>query len=744
MLTEKFPSNYKHMKLFIFFFSFFPFQLLAQKYSSAELTRFRQQAKHVTIIRDNYGIAHIYGKTDADAAFGMLYAQCEDNFKRVELNVLENLGRKAEATGIQDLYNDLQMRLIYDSVAAIKEYNTAPAWFKALLESSSDAVNYFLYKNPQVKPAVLTRFQPWYSLMRTNGSISATNTGGITAEQTKSFYDPTAPATRNKTAKLFTPQEEAEINAATGSNGFVVGPSKSASGNAILYINPHVTFYFRSETHMVSEEGLNVYGAATWGQFFIFQGFNANCGWMHTSGHADLADVYEETIKRKGNSLSYKYENGYRPVTAKNIQLRYKEGERQVVRNFTGYYTHHGPVMGAKNEKFLSLRENNRSMKGLMQSWLRTKADGFKDFEQTMAMRSNTSDNTVFADDKGNIAYWHGNFIPRRDPKYDWSRPVSGTTRATEWQGIHELSEIVHVYNPATGYIQSCNSTPYTASGSSSPDKTKFPLYMAPDGEDLRSLNAIRLLSSGSNFTIDKMISAGYDTHLSVFDILLPELFAAYGSGDGSATASGKAIELLKDWNRESSASSVATTIAIEWATKLMQKAPEPVTDEERSSSVLRWQMIAKKTSAQIKMQALEDALRELEATHGTWKIPWGEINRYQRLNADIIQKFDDAKPSYPVGLASSAWGSLPSYVTVKPADSKKRYGYNGNSFVASVEFGKRVKAKSILTGGQGADPASPHFLDQADGYINGKFKEVLFYKEDVMKNKEREYRPGE
>lgn len=731
-------------KLFILF-SFFPFQLLAQNFSPTEISRWKNQANNVKIIRDNYGIAHIYGKTDADAVFGMLYAQCEDDFKRVEMNVLENLGRKAEATGIQDLYNDLQMRLIYDSVAAINEYKTAPLWLKTLLESSADAVNYFLYKHPEVKPAVLHRFKPWYSLMRTNGSISATNTGGITAEQTKMLYDNTAKAQpENKTAYRHTPDEEAAIKAGTGSNGFAVGPSKTASGNAILYINPHVTFYFRSEMHMVSEQGLNVYGAATWGQFFIFQGFNAHCGWMHTSGDADLADVYEEMVRKNGKDMSYKYENGLRPLKTKNIQIRYKEGDKQILRNFKGYYTHHGPVMAEKNGKYLSLRENNRSLKGLMQSWLRTKARGFADFEKTMAMRSNTSDNTVFADDKGNIAYWHGNFIPRRDPNYDWSRPVTGTTAATEWNGIHELNEIVHVYNPASGYIQSCNSTPYTAAGINSPDKTKFPSYMAPDGEDLRSLNAIKLLSNGNNFTVDKMIALGYDTHLAAFDILLPALFDAYGTGERSGTSSGEAIALLKDWNRESSASSVATTIAIEWATKLMQKAPPPATDEERSSSVIRMQMVAKNTSAQVKMQALEDVLRELEAIHGIWKVAWGDINRYQRLNADIKQAFDDAKPSYPVGLASSAWGSLPSYITTKQPASKKRYGVNGNSFVAAVEFGNSVKAKSILTGGQGTDPASPHFLDQAHGFINGKFKDVLFYKEDVMKHKEREYRPGE
>lgn len=713
------------------------------QFTKQEISRYESQAKNVTIIRDTWGIPHIYGKTDADAVFGLLYAQCEDDFKRVEMNALENLGRKAEVNGIQDLYNDLQMRLIYDSVAAIKEYNTSPVWFKKLLNAAADGVNYYLFKHREIKPAVLPYFKPWYQLMRTNGSISATNTGGVTMQETMDFY--TTNSSYRKPGSALHSYNEERYQDRTGSNGFAVGPSKTASKNAILYINPHVTFYFRSEVHMVSDEGLNVYGAVTWGQFFIFQGFNQNCGWMHTSGDADLADLYAEKIVKKGSQVFYNYDSKMKSVTTKPVTIRYKKDDELLTQKFTAYYTHHGPVMASRDGKWLSLKENNRSLKGLMQSWLRTKAKGYTEFEKIMQMRSNTSDNTVFADDKGNIAYWHGNFIPRRDVTYDWSKPVDGSTSSTEWKGIHALDEIVQVHNPSTGWIQNCNSTPFSVSGTARLPKNKYPKYMAPDGENPRALNAIRLLSNQNNFTLDKMIATGYDTYLSAFDILLPPLFSALlVKADIAAPSLKEAIDTLKAWDRRSSTSSVATTLAIEWATKLSQKIASLATDEVSSEAIGRLEDMVKNTTATEKTNLLEEVLKELNQNFVTWKVAWGEVNRYQKLTGDLQQKFDDSKISFPVGMASSAWGCLPSFSSSKPDSLKLRYGTGGNSFVAAVEFGKRIKARSVVTGGAGMNPSSKHFLDQTPLYINGQFKEVWFYKEDVLKHVERKYHPGE
>ncbi|HYC28690.1 MAG TPA: penicillin acylase family protein, partial [Chitinophagaceae bacterium] len=457
-----------------------------------------------------------------------------------------------------------------------------------------------------------------------------------------------------------------------GSNGFAIAPSKTASKNAILYINPHVTFYFRTEAHMVSEEGLDAYGAVTWGQFFIYQGFNEYCGWMHTSSYADVADVYEEEITGSENSLTYIYNNQKKQVGKKIINISYKTENELKTKSFDAYYTQHGPVMGKSSDKWLSLKENNRSLSALMQSWLRTKAKGLEEFKKVMEMRSNNSNNTVFADYKGNIAYWHGNFLPKRDPSYNWSLPVPGNTKATEWNGLHALDQTVHLYNPKSGWIQNCNSTPFTAAGESSPVKKAYPAYMAPDGQNGRAINAMRLLSKANNITLDKIIEIGYNTYLSAFDILLPSLFKAYDEHplDSLKLSLMEPVHLLKLWDKNASASSVATTLAVEWAYRLSPRIPPAKTTEEATNAIGNYQRMADMIPANDKLVLLAETIKELEKLYGTWNIAWGDVNRFQRTDNN---QFDDSRPSIPVGLGPGVWGSLPSYNS-RRSDTKKRY----------------------------------------------------------------------
>ena len=286
-----------------------PVQLLSQSFSKEEVIRWEKQAKNVTIIRDNWGIPHIYGKTDADAVFGLLYAQCEDDFKRVEMNYIEKLGRMAEVKGESSLYDDLLIRLVIDSADAVKDYNNAPAWLKKLCNAFADGINFYLYKNPNTKTALLNRFKPWYPLLWTDGSIGSINTAGLKVDNLKALYSGAdAPVSSN---------EKAEEQLATGSNGFAFSSKITESGNAILYINPHVTFYFRPEVHMVSEEGLNAYGAVTWGQFFVYQGFNEHCGWMHTSSDVDAADLYHEKVTKRNGKWYYLYDGSQKSVITK-------------------------------------------------------------------------------------------------------------------------------------------------------------------------------------------------------------------------------------------------------------------------------------------------------------------------------------------------------------------------------------------------------------------------------------------
>ncbi len=536
------------------------------QHSNAELQRWKKEAAQVTIIRDNWGIPHVYGKTDADAVFGLLYAQCEDDFKRVERNYIEKLGRLAEINGENDLYNDLLIRLVIDSADAIKDYNNAPTWLKKLCDAFADGVNYFLYKHTDIKPALLNHFEPWYALLWTDGSIGAISTAGISAGELKNFYSGAAAQTAMTSQNNFD-----EI--LTGSNGFAFAPSITASHHAILYINPHVTFYFRPEVHMISDEGLNVYGAVTWGQFFVYQGFNEHCAWMHTSSAVDVSDAYIEKVSNQNGKWFYEYEHELKPVTQKNIIISYKQDDKIKSKNITVYFTQHGPVMAKRNEHWISVRSYNRSMNGLMQCWLRTKTKSFADFKKVLDLRGNTSNNTVYADAEGNIAYWHGNFIPIRDTKFNWSQPVDGSIAATEWKGIHSIDQIIHVYNPPNGWLQNCNSTPFSVAGINSPKKENYPFYMAPDGENFRAVNAVRLLSKENNYTIDKVINVGYDTYLAAFEKLIPALVNAFENikpDDSLHLLLKEPVEVLKNWDMHSGEKSIATNLAIEWGQKLL------------------------------------------------------------------------------------------------------------------------------------------------------------------------------
>jgi acyl-homoserine-lactone acylase len=725
----------------LFLFLLVPVHLFSQSFSKEEIARWNKLAKNVTIIRDNWGVPHVYGKSDADAVFGLMYAQCEDDFKRVEMNYIEKLGRMAEVKGEAELYNDLLIRLVIDSAEAVKDYNNSPAWLKKLCNAFADGINYYLHKNPGTKPALISRFKPWYPMLWTDGSIGAINTADVTANDLKNFYSNEPSVTLNEK----NPVEE-EL---TGSNGFAVSPKITESGNAMLYINPHVTFYFRPEVHMVSEEGLNAYGAVTWGQFFVYQGFNEYCGWMHTSSAVDAADAYLEKVSKDGDRWVYEYDGKKMPVTQKRISINSKKVNGIETTNFNALFTHHGPVMAKRNGQWVTVKADNRILNGLIQCWQRTKAKGLEDFKKTLDLKGNISNNTVYADAGGNIAYWHGNRVPARDTKFDWTRAVDGSASATEWRGYHPINETVFSLNPSNGWLQNCNSTPFTVAGNNSPKKKDYPLYMAPDGENFRGVNAIRVLSEEKKYNIDKLINAGYDRRLSAFEVLIPALVTAFEKNisyeDSLYAYLIGPIAVLKNWDYRTSENSIATTLAIEWAQKLwIAVLRTNVPGNERADQVDKTKHFAANAKHGELLPPLLATINDLQNKFGRWQLPWGEINRFQRISTDIDNKFDDNKPSIPVGYAAATWGMLPSFVSRTFTGTKKRYGFNGNSFICAVEFGKRIKAKSLLTGGESGDPGSKHFVDQGLMYSKGQFKDVLFYKEDVLKNAERTYHPGE
>ena len=729
---------------------FFPFAILCvvmavgvAEAATDQEARWQQRALNVRIIRDNWGIAHIYGKSDADAVFGAMYAQAEDDFGRIERNYLNGLGMLAQAEGETAIYSDLRQRLFVDPKGLQERYRGSPAWLKTLLVAWSDGLNYFLSKHGSVAPKVIRHFEPWMALSFTEGSIGG-DIESIDLAKLQRFYggqDPRTPPPTRSSALARSPQTPWTELPPGGSNGFAIAPSRSASGHALLWINPHTSYYFRSELQMVSEQGLDVYGAVTWGQFFVYQGFNQHNGWMHTSYGGDAIDEYAETVVKKSGQLYYLYGAALRKLQASQVTISFKQGSGFGYRKFTVYHSHHGPIIRAENNRWIAIKLLQDPVPALSQSYLRTKTVDYASFRKTQEMRTDTSNNTVYADADGTIAYFHGNFIPKRNPKFDFTHPVDGSDPRTEWHGPHALEDTIMLRNPSTGWIQNTNNWPFSAAGAASPKRENYPAYMWIKGENPRGIHAVEVLQNIRDVTLDSLIAAGYDSHLTAFDVLLPPLLKDYdqlAADDARRTVLQEPIATLRNWDRRTSADSVPTALAIFWGQELLErKGPEA-----RDADEPVYDYLVGHLTPDERIDGLAAAVLKLQRDFGRWQTPWGDINRYQRLTDDIVQPVDDAKPSLPVGFASSNWGALASFDSPYPRKTKKIYGSVGNSFVAAVEFGPTIHAKAIMSGGESGDPSSPHFIDQAQMFTQGRFRDVLFYAEDVSAHAERSYHP--
>lgn len=705
--------------------------------SSSELARWQEQASQVTITRDTWGIPHIYGKTDANAVFGMIYAQAEDDFHRIEVNYLNAMGRLAESEGESELYRDLRMKLYINPDDIQQKYSESPAYLKELMNAWADGLNYYLHTHPEVSPKVLNKFEPWMALTFTEGSIGG-DIESININRLENFYGEKRP---DLSVAQLTQDPNAEPQ---GSNGFAIAPENTKNGNALLLINPHTSFYFRAEVHMRSDEGLNAYGAVTWGQFFIYQGFNEKTGWMHTSSGADFIDEYLETIEQRKEGYYYKYGDLWRKLSERQITLPYKTDKGQKSKTVTVYYSHRGPIVRELDGKWISVALMQNPIDALKQSYGRTKTTNYADYQENMRLHTNSSNNTLFADAEGNIAYFHSNFIPRRDPSFNWKKPVDGSNLATEWQGLHTLEETVGGHNPKSGYLNNTNNWPWMMAGPKySPKAEDYPSYMENYPENYRGIHAVKVLDGKKDFTIDSLTAAAYSNHLTAFDVLLPILYKAYDAAPAVELV--EQIALLKEWDHRSGVDSTATSLAVFWGQGLRRKAAD--NESARANATSRGlsfsEYVAEYTS-HIALATLSEAKAKLIDDFGNAETPWGDINRFQRLTGDIVQPFDDAEPSIPVGFTSARWGSLAAYGQRTFNGTKRIYGTRGNSFVAVVEFGDKVKAKAITAGGQSGDPASPHFNDQAPLYAAGKLRDVYFYPEDIEKNSVRKYHPGE
>src|SRR5579884_2400247 len=694
------------------------------------LARWRSEASHVTISRDDWGIAHVHGHTDADAVFGMIYAQAEDDFPRIEANYLTNLGRTAEADGEKAIWQDLRARLYVSDSELKADYARSPLAMRKLMDAWADGLNYFLATHPNVHPRVITHFEPWMAMSFTEGSIGG-DIERIDLDKLRDFYSSSSPRflgegdhAKHGGGALYAlkkappPQfvrSPFPANAGEdalepqGSNGIAIAPKLTTDRGSLLLINPHTSFYFRSELQMSSDEGLDAYGAATWGQFFLYQGFNPHIGWMHTSSGVDNVDEFAYRVARRGKGYCYWYGAVCRPVGARPITIRYRTAAgRLASRSFTALMTHRGPIVRAENGRWIAFAMMDRPVEALQQSYLRTKATDLASFMRISDLKANSSNNTVFADDKGEIAVLSPQFMPRRDNRFDYTRPVDGSNPATDWKGLHAVSELPNTINPPTGWAFNSNDWLYSAAGPYSPKPANYPAYLDMAGESYRTIHATRLLSQPGRWSLARLQTAAFDSAQPSFEVLVPMLISAWQglpASDPRRARLAEPIAALASWDKRWGIASVPNTLAQFWGDELAKL----VTSRKWNDHLNMFRHMEGLSPAE-KLDTFTRGLDRLTRDFGGWRVPWGEVNRFQRIDPAIDARFDDKAPSIPVGFTSNKWGSLASFGASQKPGTKRWYGTNGNSFVAVVEFGKRVHARAVTAGGESGHPDSPHF----------------------------------
>jgi acyl-homoserine-lactone acylase len=668
-------------------------------------------------------VPHIYGPTDAGVTFGLAWAQAEDNFPHLEDNFIRALGRAAEVHGEEALADDQLDRALEIPRLAREEYAHADARMRGLYDAYAAGLNFYLARHPDVRPRLLTHMEPWYPLALLRFKYDQGEFVG---------YAGLKPAD----LRVDVPEKPAEPP--QGSNAWAVAPAKSAAGHAMLLINPHVPFFGPAqyyEAHVHSEEGWDFSGVGRYGLPLLYMGHNEVLGWTHTDNYSDIGDLYVETFDDPSHPLAYRYGDGRRTAVQWTEEIRVKTAKGIEARRFTFRKTHHGPLVAEHEGKPVAIRLAKMEEGGwLDQVYAMTKARSLAEFKTALRRGAIPYMNVTYADRDGNIFYVYNSAVPRRSPQFDWRRPVDGSDPRTEWQGYHSFDELPQLTNPASGFVQNCNSTPFATTTSGNPAPADFPKYMiGPETDNARARVSKRILAGQRKFSFADWSRAAFDTRVLEAETKIPELAAEWvrlrQTDVPRAERLAPLIAELRAWDRVSRLDSVAMSLFVEWLGRPDPPASEP------------WPRV----------RLLEEVRQELERDWGTWRVAWGEINRLQRVDWSGAEPFSDARPSLPVpggpgwvGIVFNFYQQRGNGKPAVAAGSKRHYGVLGDSYVAVVEFGPQVRARSIVYFGQSGDPRSPHYFDQAPLYARGEFKPAWFTLGEIKAHLERAYHPGE
>lgn len=709
------------------------------------------RGEQATIRRDKWGVAHIHGTTHADAFFGMGYAQAEDYFWQLEDTCIRSLGRYAEVVGEEGLSSDILNRSFEVVPRSKQDFDRLKPEYQRMAAAYAQGINRYLETHPDENPRLIDHFEPWYAVAmdrhmildfayrqahvgkpgkRGGGSIATL----LQAEQWNAWDFPQLPSTGF----------EHEVREAIGSNAWAVSGKRTRSGKAMLFINPHQPWYGMGqfyEAHIQSDQGLNFSGACFFGNPFPTIGHNEHLGWTYTVNSPDIADAWRITFDDPGNPLNYRYNGSYRTAEQWTETLRVRNGKATTQQQVTFRKTHHGPIVRRDGDStFLAVQVSGLfDMNRVDQAWDMVRADTFGQWKTAMSHCAIPMFNVVYADDQNNIFYCYNGSIPVRDSSFNWKKPVDGSDPKTEWNGTHRFDELPQVLNPESGYVQSCNSTPYTTTDNKAdnPERKDFPSYMIEDADvDMRRSKMSRMiLRNSESLSFDDLRKLAYDTRLYWAMTEIPALkedFQKLKKADPAlADEISDYFKHLTDWDFCSSVQSTQTTLVVAWYEELYGFGyPAETLKPQYAKDRLSW------------FKALKKAGAKITGLYGTWKHPWGEAHRLQRIvNQSEVNKAGVLlNPLFnslpcpgtpgPLGIIFTVYSS-PEIQFIRP----QRFAVVGASYMAVVEFDRNVRTESVMPFGASGRGDSPHFFDQAALYSAKKFKPAWFTKKDILLN---------
>jgi penicillin amidase len=704
-------------------------ELIAEDFPTPE-----ELAASVKIYRDSHGVAHIDAKDVVGVAFGEAYAQCEDYFWQVEDSLVWSIGRYAEMNGKKSIDNDIITHAFEIPSRSRDDFDKAALSSRKLAHAYAAGYNWFLAKHPEVKPRLLTHADPWHLL----------------AFSRRAWLEITC--TSNGISRSFFPGRENEVYEQIGSNAWAIAPSRTKDKNAMLFINPHQPFYGYGqwyESHVHTADGIDFYGASFFGSPLPSIGHNHTCGWTFTVNVPDVADVWHVRFDDPNRPNHYRHGDTYREATVWTEVIKIK-GEPD--RKYTFRKTHHGPIL--RNEKedptvfhavaISKLYENDFA--GQTEKMVRSK--DVHEFRQAMSGLNYPIFNAVAADSKGNIFYMFNGPVPKRDESFDFTKHLDGNDPRTDWKGLHSIDDLPQILNPESGYVQSCNASPFTTTDDGNPFKDDFPKYMVvdKDSDKRRSKVSRHILRQQKDLTIDGLEKLAFDTLMYWPMNELPVLRRLHEElKERNSELAAKSEEYLRHfdgWDCRVALDCTRSPLCVQWYEELYGFG--------YPAETLRGEY---KDNPDKKFEALINAAKKLTDNFGTWKPKWGDVYRLQRHHnvSDLLTiPLSDKKPSIPcvgapgpLGIVFTVYYSPSVYVPFV-REMRKHYAVVGTSYTGVVEFKKDgVDSRSLIQFGAKSDPNSPHYDDQMKLMSESKMKKTEFNWDEIKKTA-KAYQPGE